>query len=199
MNDVNNVVVQNKGGSAQGGRSQLIYREQNSEVLYSEDDITTVCQEDIDGFIDRASYNPRKRIRLCAHHQKEAALHEMLIVHSKNAYVRPHKHLGKTESMHIIQGLVDVVLFDDDGGIERVMSMGDSLSGKMFYYRMEVPAIHTLIVRSNVLVFHETTNGPFDKDTCFFPSWAPDEADVDAVASFMLNLNSSLSRVRVGE
>ena len=97
----------------------------------------------------------------------------MLIVHERGAYVRPHKHPAKTESTHIIEGLVDVVLFEDDARIERVISMGDYASGRAFYYRMDVPVFHTLIIRSDVLVFHETTNGPFERKTPFLRRGRP--------------------------
>ena len=56
-------------------------------------------------------------------------LHEMLIVHQRGAYVRPHKHPGKMESTHVVKGLVDVVLFDDDGSVRRTIRMGDYASG----------------------------------------------------------------------
>jgi cupin fold WbuC family metalloprotein len=170
------------------------YRIFNPEVLYSEAEITTVDRSDVDLFKQQSSCNPRKRIRLCAHGNPDDRLHEMLIVHDRSAYVRPHKHLGKTESTHIIEGLVDVVMFDDDGQIARVISMGDYSSGRTFYYRMATPVFHTLIIRSDVLVFHETTNGPFDrKDTVFAP-WAPEDSDINSISTFMSNLDG---RVRL--
>lgn len=170
------------------------YRSVNPEVLYSEVEITTTDQSDIGLLRQLSSGNPRKRIRLCAHANPGDRLHEMLIVHERSAYVRPHKHPGKTESTHIIEGLVDVVVFDDDGRIESVISMGDYASGRTFYYRMAIPVFHTLIIRSDVLVFHETTNGPFDsKDTVFAP-WAPDDSDVNSVSTFMADLDE---RIRV--
>jgi cupin fold WbuC family metalloprotein len=171
------------------------YYQQNAEVLYSKDSLTITSQSDISQFKKLSSQNPRKRIRLCTHLNQDDLLHEMLIIHEKNIYVRPHKHLGKSESTHIIEGLVDIVLFDNEGGIERVISMGDYASGKTFYYRMEVPIFHTLIIRSKVLVFHETTNGPFDRSSTLFPPWAPEDGDVNSVATFMSDLNRRVSLI----
>lgn len=164
------------------------YRQQSAEVLYSKDIIETVNQCDIENLKRLSSQNERKRIRLCTHPQEIDSLHEMLIVHEKNAYVRPHKHPGKSESTHIIQGHVDVVLFDNNGQIERVINMGDFASGKPFYYRMEAPIFHTLIIRSEVLVFHETTNGPFKRSDTVFAPWAPEDSDKNAVYDFMADL-----------
>ena len=114
------------------------YQPQNAEVLYSKDVLTTADHLDIEHFKQLSLHNPRKRVRLCTHLNQDDLLHEMLIVLEKSTYVRPHKHPGKSESTHIIEGLVDVVLFDDDGQIERVISMGDYASGKTFYYRMDL-------------------------------------------------------------
>ena len=170
------------------------YRSLNSEVLYSESAITVTDRSDIDLFKNLSSRNQRKRIRLCAHAEPTDPLHEMLIVHERGAYVRPHKHPGKIESAHIIEGLVDVVVFDDDGQITSVIRMGDYASGKTFYYRMAIPLFHTLIIRSDVLVFHETTNGPFDRRDTIFAPWAPEDSDVSHVNFFMGDLDD---RVRL--
>lgn len=168
------------------------YRTLNPEVLYSEAAITTTDRSDIDRFKQLSSKNPRRRIRLCAHGSPDDRLHEMLIVHERGTYVRPHKHPGKTESTHIIEGLVDVVVFDDDGRVEEVIRMGDYASGRVFYYRMATPVFHTLIIRSDVLVFHEITNGPFErKDTVFAP-WAPGDNDTNFINTFMADLDGRI-------
>jgi len=70
---------------------------------------------------------------------------------------------------------VDVVIFDEVGGIVEVIRMGDYSSGRRFYYRISEPCYHTLLISSDFLVFHETANGPFRKADTVFPSWAPDE------------------------
>lgn len=170
------------------------YLSLNPEVLYSKVAIATTDRSDIDLFKQLSSRNPRKRVRLCAHSSPDDRLHEMLIVHERSAYVRPHKHPGKTESTHIIEGLVDVVVFDDEGRIESVIRMGDYASGKTFYYRMAIPVFHTLIIRSDVLVFHETTNGPFDRRDTIFAPWAPEDSDVNFASDFLADLDD---RVRL--
>lgn len=173
------------------------YRVVNAEVLYSQaGTMTTASRSDIDLFKRLASHNPRKRVRLCAHGGADDRLHEMLIVHERGAYVRPHKHPGKTESVHIIEGLVDVIVFDDEGRIENVIRLGDYASGRIFYYRMEMPVFHTLIIRSEVLVFHETTNGPFDRSDTVFAPWAPEDGDVNSIDDFMAGLNEKVSLIQ---
>ena len=172
------------------------YRSMGAEVLYSQDAITMVSRPDIEYFKRLSSKNSRKRIRLCTHDDIDDRLHEMFIIHEKDIYVRPHKHIGKTESTHIIEGQVDVVIFDDYGHVERVICMGDYTSGKIFYYRMAIPVFHTLIIRSKFLVFHETTNGPFNRSETVFATWSPEDGDMDSVSKFTKDLHEKIKLIK---
>ena len=168
------------------------YRFQNAEVIYSDLEIVTASSADIKHLEALSSVNPRNRVRLCAHNSPENTLHEMLIIHERSAYVRPHKHPGKSESMHVISGRVDLVVFDDAGEVTQVIEMGDYASGFVFYDRVEKPVFHTLIIRSDVLVFHETTNGPFQLGATDFPSWAPDGSDAAAAERYIRELDQRI-------
>lgn len=162
----------------------------NEEVLFADDRIVKVGRRDIEFLKERARCNQRKRIRLCAHKDIDNRLHEMLIVHTKDTYVRPHKHLNKSESFHIIEGLVDVVVFDEVGDIIEVVQMGDYSSERKFYYRVSDSYYHSLFITSDFLVFHETTNGPFRRSDTVFAPWAPEEGDSVAVKGFMEQLQT---------
>lgn len=168
----------------------------SDEVLVAEDEIVKVSRQDIAILKEGARDTERRRIRLCAHKDADSTLHEMIIVHPQDAYVRPHKHLGKVESDHIIEGLVDVVVFDEAGAIPEVIRLGDYLSGHQFYYRIPAACYHTLLIRSEWLVFHETTNGPFKKSDTVFPSWAPEDNDVNLVNIFMADLDYRIRLMR---
>jgi cupin fold WbuC family metalloprotein len=164
----------------------------NPEVAYAEDRIVKVGSVDIADLKALARANPRKRVRLCAHPGTEDTLHEMLIVHEQGTYVRPHRHPGKSESFHIIEGMAEVVIFTDEGEICEVIPMGVYGSERVFFYRLGPSLFHTLLIRSPVLVFHETTNGPFRRADLVFAPWAPEEENVADVASFMDRLGQRL-------
>jgi len=134
---------------------------ESDEVLYPEEDVVFLQIAETQELKRLASLNPRHRVRLCAHRSPKDSLHEMFIVHMRDCFVRPHKHLGKVESMAVLEGEVDVVLFDEDGSIRRLIQMGTPSSGKVFYQRLADPIYHTLLIRSEFLVFHEITEGPF--------------------------------------
>lgn len=162
----------------------------NDEVFYTDDKIVTVRAGDIGVLKRLARDTPRKRSRLCTHRHVDDAVHEMLIVHEKDTYVRPHKHLGKTESFHVIQGEMDVIVFDDEGTITDVIEMGEYHSDKVFYYRLDGPRFHTVLVKSEVIVFHETTSGPFRREETLFAEWSPADSDADAVCRFVEDLKA---------
>ena len=90
-------------------RRRISLRAQNPEVYYSDDAIVAVDDATIAELKRLAAQNPRLRSRLCTHPDPSDGLHEMLIVHHREAYVRPHKHLGKPESFHVIEGTAQMM------------------------------------------------------------------------------------------
>jgi cupin fold WbuC family metalloprotein len=162
----------------------------NEEVLYTEEDTVKVDSGDIASLVQASKNNQRGRIRLCTHEDVDNPLHEMLIIHERDTYVRPHRHPGKSESFHVIEGLVDIVLFTDEGTIDEVISMGDYRSGLKFYYRLRRSLNHTLVIHSEMLVFHETTNGPFRRDDTIFAAWSPEEDDHAGTVDFFAELRT---------
>ena len=147
--------------------------------------MVVVRKADVASLTAAAGETSRHRMRLCAHRDVLDRVHEMLIVHERGAYVRPHKHIAKSESFHVIDGRAEVVIFSDAGVPTEVISIGDYASGQTFFYRIDLPLFHSVLIRSEVLVFHETTRGPFDRAETVFADWAPDEGDPVAVAAFL--------------
>jgi len=169
---------------------------ESAEVLYADNRIVTVDSAAVADLKRAAANNERRRIRLCTHRGVDDRLHEMVIVHAFDTYVRPHKHVGKSESFHVIEGDVDVVIFEEDGAVADVIGMGPFQSGRPFFYRIADPLFHTLLIRSPVLVFHETTSGPFKRDETIFAPWAPEETNRDAVTRFLARLNETVGARR---
>lgn len=165
---------------------------ESDEVIYSSSHVVTASSEDISNLKALSEKNPRKRCRLCAHPDSLNSLHDMLIVHGKDAYVRPHKHIGKSESLHVIEGTALLLIFDDMGHITRSAQLGESSSDNIFYYRMPEDVFHSLIITSEWFVFHESTTGPFDSTKTEFPTWAPGNDDDEAIASYQYMLMNSI-------
>lgn len=170
-------------------------KEFNEEVFYSKDLITCVNQQSIDFLKSKAMKNRRKRARLCTHLEVSDALHEMLIVHFKGTYVQPHKHIGKSESFHMIEGSLGVVIFNGSGKILQVVHMGEPSSGLIFYYRLSESYFHSVVPLTDIVVFHETTNGPFKREDMVSAPWAPREEEVEKAERYFKSILPQLGPI----
>ncbi|MDP2342935.1 MAG: WbuC family cupin fold metalloprotein [Deltaproteobacteria bacterium] len=157
------------------------------DVVFVDDGVIAALKAAVPG-------SPLGRVRLCAHRHADDRVQEMLIVLGRASYVRPHRHLAKTESFHVVEGEADVVVFADDGAIERVVPLGPPGGGWSFFYRLQTSRFHTVLIRSEYLVIHETTNGPFRPDETVQASWAPADDDDDAVARYVAELERRIGR-----
>jgi cupin fold WbuC family metalloprotein len=165
------------------------FTEENEEVLYAKAPIAALDADDLAFVKARAAATARRRCRVCTHENIASGLHEMLIVHAGGAYVRPHMHLDKAESHHVIEGNAEAIVFEDTGAVTERIDLGPYGSGKTFYYRMPPGRFHTLMITSEWFVFHETTTGPFERDKTRFASWAPEDDDLDAVRRFIESIS----------
>ena len=173
----------------------LNQNKKNPEVYHSKESFFSLNKDDINKLINLAKQTRRNRVRFCSHSSDQDTLHEIFIVHPKDAYVRPHKHLDKIESMLVIDGEVDYIMFDDNGKVDNVVKMGDCKTKKPFYQTIRKDTFHTLIIKSEWLVFLEITNGPFDKNATLFAPWSPEDADVNSIVSFMSELEKRISLI----
>lgn len=156
----------------------------NNEIFVVKESIVSLGGDEISLLKSLAMESPRRRARICAHRSNEDTLHEMLIAISAISYIHPHKHIAKSESFHIIEGEVDVILFDENGAITKIVKLGMQGSGMNFFYRLSEARFHTLVIHSEILVMHEVTNGPFNKLHTILAPFAPPEEDKNAVRNY---------------
>lgn len=172
----------------EGGERRTRSRPQTPDVYIAEARFVSVDLGDIEFLKKRVHETPRKRVRLCAHKDTEDRLQEMFIVFARGSYIRPSYHVNKEESMHIVDGAADFVVFDSDGAVREVVPVGDDGTGRRFYCRTPEGEYHTLLIRSEVLAIQETTQGPFRRSDTVFAEWAPADDDVRAVRSYMAQI-----------
>ena len=159
-------------------------------VFYSTEKVEKISYVEINELKKAASLSNNQKSRLCTHENIDSILQEMFIIHKKDYYVRPHKHINKNESIHIIEGEADIILFDDCGNLTHKINLGDYRSGLPFYFKIAQPIYHTLIIKSPVLVFHETTIGPFDRSDTIFAPWSPDANAIEDCNIYITKLNN---------
>jgi cupin fold WbuC family metalloprotein len=168
--------------------------QQSPEVFLAEGPISTIGPGDIEVLRAAVAGSAKRRVRINIHPSSGDALHEMIIAIERGSYIRPHKHPGKSEAFHIIEGRVDIVVFSDTGDIDRVIPLEAKGGRHPFYYRMSAAQFHTLNIRSGLLVVHEITNGPFRPEDTVYAAFTPDETDVVRATAYQIALVERVDR-----
>ena len=157
-------------------------------ALFNTDDVLVVDGAMIEELKRRARGTATRRFRLCLHRSEQEAVQEMIVVHCRDNYSRPHRH-GFASSMMILEGEITVVLFADDGREERRVEMGARESGKPFSVRVGAGIWHMPVCRSEQVVFYETLEGPFDRERVnAWAPWSPAEDDPRGIERYLVSL-----------
>lgn len=158
----------------------------NSLAFFAMDANVVVDRGLIDQLVAQSEINGRSNARICLHNSPDANFHEMIILERGGSYFPPHRHKGKGETCHIIQGQVAVFAFDDRGNIKRCAVLGNG-SGVIF--RVGNEEWHLVLPLTDPAIYHEGKPGPFlgpaDRE---FASWAPVRTDTTAVAGYLEGL-----------
>ena len=150
--------------------------------------ISYISKTEIDTEETKSASLESKRSRICFHQANADLIHEMVITFHKNTYIRPHKHLAKSESYMVINGEIDLIFFNDDGKIKERIPMGSYSSTNPFYLRSISAEWHTVLIKSEFATILETTNGPFVNNECVFAEWAPETSDTYGIHTFLKSI-----------
>lgn len=124
----------------------------------------------------------------------------MINVYPERLYVRPHKHPVKTETKHMIEGNMLMLMFDDSGKITESFILNEKSSGGCFAYRIEKNYYHSIIPLSEVVVFHEIINGPYTGvNDSVFPEWAPPNNDEPGIKTFFKRIEAETKIAFIGD
>jgi len=146
--------------------SDKVFRRVNYTEVVSRNDLSRLREHLNTESLDRA--------RICVHSDNESLLQEMFIAFDQSNFVRPAYHPDKDESLIVIEGSAEIVVFDEFGKEEsrvRLEPWGN-IAKKPSFLRLKKGVIHTLLVRSEYALLKETTNGPFRRSSTVIPSWA---------------------------
>jgi len=118
-----------------------------------------IITDDIMKELKRIAFETKQNIRLNLHKSPYSPIHNMVIFHWKNTYVRPHKHISKSETCHLIEGEQLFITFDDNIGIKNKFYMDK----QNFFFKTDINQYHMNIPLSEYVIFHEIKTGPFEK------------------------------------
>lgn len=132
----------------------------------------------------------KENARICLHEGPQSAFQNMVILEHQGKYYRPHKHLTKGETFHIIEGSMAIFIFNEEGVIIDCCVLGGK---KNLIYRIEANMYHAVMPISNLVIYHESKLGPFiGEGDSIFADWAPDVADSKKITAYTAYLKGIL-------
>jgi cupin fold WbuC family metalloprotein len=126
----------------------------------------------------KAQASPRLRTNHNLHEGPQAAIQRLAVKLRRGTYIRPHRHPQRWELGLVLQGRMDLVLFDDSGALTERVTM-TPVQGTL---AMELPAgtWHSYVCVSDAATFFEVKEGPYDPALSEFAPWSPAEGAADA-------------------
>lgn len=171
-----------------------VIQDKNAKSLsyYCTKSVVQIDKTTITQLVDESAKHMSSNARICLHSSPDADFHEMIIVEYKGHYYRPHKHLHKGESCHIIEGEVAMFVFNDDGSISHFCILSQE---KALICRVGANQWHTVIPITEYAVYHESKPGPYLRQTdSIYSTWAPDGLDSIEALSYTENLSRIAER-----
>lgn len=135
-------------------------------------------QSTFEALRSQAEISPRKRAHFNLHHSHHEPVQKVLICLLHGTYIPPHYHEyeHQTELFIVLKGSVKLIIFDENGGIQREIAMGEDSATSMV--EIEPRLIHTIVCESDDAFVLEVKEGPFVEDQSkVFPEWTVKEGD----------------------
>jgi len=130
----------------------------------------------LDEMTAKAAASPRRRAHHNLHSSPSDPVQRFVVVAQAGSYIRPHRHLTKSELCTIVRGRFEVVVFDAEGTITDRSVVGEGTPHLAFELPKET--WHTLLPLTNGGAFIEVKEGPYDPATAAeFAAWAPEEGN----------------------
>jgi len=117
--------------------------------------------------------NNNANIRLCLHNNPEDSLHDMIILEYKDKKSRePHKHILKNETIHMMEGEMLMLIFDDLGNLNEKILLKPE---ENFAYRSPRNLHHLWLPQTDYVIYREIKQGPFNREENIPADWDHEE------------------------
>lgn len=136
-------------------------RSAKSEAYYSRSPAPVITDSVVAALKTRLAQTGGGSVRICLHEGPDSAFHEMVIAHKKGGVFKPHKHLAKDESYHMIDGVLRIEIYDEPGKLVETVRLGAFGTGLPFWIRIRPGVWHATVPETDFAVFHEARPGPF--------------------------------------
>lgn len=127
---------------------------------------------ELDILFQRAELSSRKRAHLNLHVSFDDKVQRLYIAMLKGSYVEPHYHKlpHQWEMFLVLQGVIQLTLYNVDGSVIKSMMIGEGLEVQSI--ELQPNDIHSVECISERALMVEIKEGPFrPKIAKFFPNW----------------------------
>ena len=97
-------------------------------------------------------------LRLNLHSSPKSKHHDMIILQRRNYNCPVHKHLSNGETIHMLYGTLDIILFNEKKEIKSKISLDKK---DKIIFRIPTNLFHTIKITSPFAIYHENKKGPF--------------------------------------
>ena len=142
-----------------------------------------------------ASSSTRRRTHKILHAQG-AYDNKVFNIMMNNSYMTPHMHPSKEkiEYIYLIEGLLDILLFSEDGSIISRQCLNPT--GRICSFVVPSYTWHGYVVNSDYAITFETMKGVYSEETWkTLAPWAPKEASIDAQEYLLALKNISANTI----
>jgi cupin fold WbuC family metalloprotein len=138
-----------------------------------------VTPASIDEMKLRAEASPRRRTHQNFHEAAEDPVQRLFVAVKRDSYFRVHRHPLRWEFSVVVSGLLDVLIFDEEGIVTERIRVGPA--GDVLAFELPPNTFHTWLPLADDSVFFEVKQGPYDPQTAAeFAAWAPAEGSAEA-------------------
>jgi len=145
------------------------------EIIKNNENLLFVNLEMVENIKEEARKSSRLIARLLMHLSHEDPVQEMLIAMCRGCAVAPNRALGRSESLQVVEGEMLLIMFNENGEVIQKIEMGPPGSDKAFLYRFTSTPWHTMVPLTEMVVVHETLQGPFVQSSEAPPEWIPQD------------------------
>ena len=140
-----------------------------------------IDQKCLDRLSNEAAVAERRRRNLNLHDDYADPCQRLFNAIEPGTYVRPHRHLDppRPECFMAIRGKMALVVFADDGQVDRIVPFGDGCET----VAIDLPPAtwHSLVSLEAGSIFFETKPGPYAPlSVNDFAPWSPAEGSIEA-------------------
>jgi len=131
----------------------------------------SIINEEIIEKLSDIALNLKETVRICMHSNANDDLHNMLIVHHKNSYIKPHANMYNSKAYHHIKGEMLIIGLDENQKeiFRTILNKYNKI------VRIEKGIFLYMRILSEIVVFHEIAIGPYTNFTTIYPEWAPEK------------------------